>query len=130
MWLRHWGLARDPFGGDPRRASASSYVAIPAHDEAVARLFHTIEAAGPSARLVAGAGLGQATVLDRALLAARSPTRRVARANGPIDGASLFATLAEGLGARVGAEAGRARAWRALVDAARLCRFQGLHVVL
>lgn len=130
MWLRHWGLARDPFGTDPRRLPASSYVATPGHDEAVARLAHTIDSAGRTARLVAGSGLGKTVVLDRALAAARSPTRRIARANGPIDGASLFATLAEGLGARVSADAGRASAWKALVDAARLCRYQGFHLVL
>jgi MSHA biogenesis protein MshM len=129
MWLRHWGLARDPFGED-RRFSASSFAAIPAHHEAVARLTHTIETAGRSARLIAGAGLGKTTVLERSLAAARSPTRRIARATNPIDGTSLIATLAEGLGARVGAGAGRALGWRSLVDAARLCRFQGIHVVL
>jgi len=48
----------------------------------------------------------------------------------PSDGASLFVDLAEGLGRRVAPGLGRSSAWRALCDAARLCRAQELHVVL
>ena len=38
-WIVHWGLNRDPFveRGGP-------YVPVPGHEEAVARLVHTIEA--------------------------------------------------------------------------------------
>jgi type II secretory pathway predicted ATPase ExeA len=54
----------------------------------------------------------------------------VARATSPVDGASLLATLAEGLGARPAAGASRAVAWRALVDAARVARLQGQAIVL
>ncbi|WP_435015760.1 ExeA family protein [Tundrisphaera sp. TA3] len=129
MWLRHWGLTRDPFGPLAHR-NPSSFVATPSREEAVARLVHAIEAAHPSARLVAAPGLGKTTVLERAFQLARSPSRRVAVASGPIDGAGLIASLAEGLGVRVAPGAGRASAWRSLADAARLCRFQGLHVVL
>ncbi len=125
MWQRHWSLTRDPFDG--RRPC---FAATPTHEEALARLVHTIEAAGRSARLIAGAGLGKSTVLGRAIEATRSPTRRFARAIGPADGPSLFATLAVGLGARVAPDASRGVAWRALVDAARLCRWQGIHVVV
>ncbi len=125
MWQRHWNLDHDPFG-----ARRPGFVATPTHSEAVARLAHTIETAGRSARLVAGAGLGKSTVLARAIEATRAPTRRFARATGPVDGADLFATLAAGLGSRSGLDAGRAEAWRALVEAARLCRWQGIQVVL
>jgi len=125
MWRRHWNLDRDPFDG--RRPG---FVATPTHSEAVARLVHTIETAGRSARLMAGPGLGKSSVLARSLDAARGPGRRIGRASSPIDGASLFADLAAGLGARVAPGAGRAAAWRALGDAARVCRWQGLGVVL
>jgi MSHA biogenesis protein MshM len=125
MWQRHWNLARDPFDG--RRVA---FAATPGHAEAVARLVHTIEAVGPSARLVAGPGLGKSTVLDRAIATTRSPARRFARAVGPADGAELLATLAAGLGARVAPDASRGASWRSLTDAARLCRWQGLHVVI
>jgi type II secretory pathway predicted ATPase ExeA len=125
MWHRHWGLVRDPF--DERRPS---FVATPTHDEAVARLVHTIESGGRSARMVAGPGLGKSAVLSRAIEATRSPTRRFARAGGLADGPGLFASLAAGLGARVAREASRAEAWRALVESARLCRWQGVHVVI
>ncbi len=125
MWQRHWNLDRDPFDG--RRAD---FAATPTHAEAVARLVHTIESAGRSARLVAGPGLGKSTVLARAIEATRGPTRRFARATSPGDGAGLFASLAAGLGRRVDPDAGRSAAWRALVDSTRLCRWQGVHVVL
>ena len=130
MWLRHWGLARDPFATDPRRDPAASFVPIPAHDEAVARIGHALATAGRSTRLTAPAGLGKTMVLERALALARSPTRRVARVTSPVDGVGLMTSLAEGLGVRVKPGGGRASSWRALADAARLCRFQGLHVVL
>ncbi len=127
MWQRHWGLSRDPFDGRP-----GPFVAVPSHAEAVARLSYTIGSAGRSAGLVAGPGLGKSTVLARALEEARDPTLRIARASasGAADGATLFATLAAGLGARVAPGASRSIAWRSLVDAARLCRWQGLRVVL
>jgi type II secretory pathway predicted ATPase ExeA len=124
-WLGHWSLMRDPFDG--RR---SAFVATPGHGEAVARLVHTIETAGRSARLLAGAGLGKSRVLARALDAARSLDRRFARINSPTDGTDLFARLAVELGMRVAPGSSRAVAWRALAEAARLARWQGLQVVL
>ena len=125
MWQRHWNLTRDPFDG--RRAA---FVATPTHAEAVARLVHAIRSAGRSARLLAGAGSGKSMVLARALELTRSPTRRVSRATGPSDGPELFATLATGLGGKVEANASKSAAWRALAEAAKLCRWQGFHVVL
>jgi MSHA biogenesis protein MshM len=125
MWQRHWSLARDPF--DDRRPS---FVATPTHKEAVARLVHTIESGGRSARLVAGPGLGKSTVLSRAIEATRNPGRRFARAGGLADGPCLWSTLAAGLGGRVARDASRAEAWRVLVESARLCRWQGVHIVI
>jgi type II secretory pathway predicted ATPase ExeA len=125
MWLRHWNLKRHPF--DDRQAS---FVDMPGHAEAVARLVHTIESAGRSARLIAGPGLGKSTVLARALEATRSPGRRFSRVTGPVDGPELFASLAAGLGAKVALDASRSTAWRILGESARLCRWQGLHLVL
>jgi type II secretory pathway predicted ATPase ExeA len=42
----------------------------------------------------------------------------------------LFATLSAGLGRPLSERADRGSAWRRLVEAARLCRFQSLRVVL
>jgi type II secretory pathway predicted ATPase ExeA len=125
QWLGHWNLTRDPFD-----LGRSAFVSTAGHAEAVARLVHTIETAGRSARLVAGPGLGKSRVLARALEASRHPERRVARISAPTDGADLFARLAVGLGGRVETMGSRASAWRGLSEAARLCRWQGLHVVL
>jgi MSHA biogenesis protein MshM len=124
-WLRHWSLQQDPFA--ERR---SAFVSTSIHGEAVARLVHTIETAGRSAHLIAGAGLGKSRVLGRALEATRSPERRFARISAPTDGADLFARLAVELGTRVAPGSSRAVAWRSLTEAARLCRWQGLQVVL
>src|SRR4051812_6741780 len=100
MWQRHWNLDRDPF--DPGRPG---FVATPTHSEAVARLVHTIETSGRSARLVAGSGLGKSSVLSRAIEATRGTGRRIGRVSSPVDGAGLFASLAAGLGSRVAADA-------------------------
>jgi type II secretory pathway predicted ATPase ExeA len=62
--------------------------------------------------------------------ATRNPLRRFARISGPIDGADLFGRLAVELGARGAPSDSRAVAWRALAEAARLCRWQGLHLLL
>ena len=125
MWKRHWKLTRDPFlCGD------APYVPLASHEEAVARLVHTIEAGQRLAIVRAPAGLGKSRVLARALAEVRSPSRRVAPLSSPIDGAGLLAGLAQRLGIRVPAGSGRSTAWRALGDAVRLCRWQRLQVVL
>jgi type II secretory pathway predicted ATPase ExeA len=118
-------LTRDPFPG-----GGGAYVPLSAHEEAVARLVHTIETGQRVATVRAPGGMGKSMVLARALAATRSPTRRVAHLASPCDGAGLFAGLAEGLGVRVPAEADRARTWRALGDAVRLGRWQRQHIVL
>lgn len=125
MWKRHWKLSRDPFLGP-----GTPYVPTPSHDEAVARLAHTIETIGRLAILRAPAGLGKSTVLSRALAESRSPSRRIAHIVAPPDGVSLLDGLTERLGLRVPSSRGRSFAWKGLGDAVRLCRFQGLHVVL
>jgi type II secretory pathway predicted ATPase ExeA len=51
-------------------------------------------------------------------------------ASGPIDGAALYARLAEGLGSRLRVDSSREMAWRALEHAVRLCAVQHQHVVL
>jgi type II secretory pathway predicted ATPase ExeA len=124
---RHWGLAFNPFG---EGAGRRPFVPTPTHAEAVARLLHAIESGDRRATIEAPAGLGKSTVLDRVLAEARGPSRRVARAVAPADGIALLAELAVGLGARVAPGSSRAAAWKALADAARLCRLQGLAVVL
>jgi type II secretory pathway predicted ATPase ExeA len=125
MWKHHWGLARDPFL-DP----GSPYVPLRTHEQAVARLVQAIESCQPSVVIQAPEGLGKSRMLKRALMLTRSPSRRIAFVASPIDGAGLFGGLAEGLGARVAPAASRAAAWKALSDAARICRCQRLQVIL
>ncbi len=125
MWTAHWGLNRDPF-----LDRKSPYVPLGGHEEAVARLVHTIEAGQRLAILSAPAGMGKTRVLDRGLAQARSHSRRFARASGPLDGGHLFTRLAEGLGSRVGGDGTRGIAWRALERAVQVCALQSFQVVL
>lgn len=125
MVQRHWNLNRDPFapGGEP-------FVATPTHLEALARLRHAIETGQRRAVLRAEAGLGKSAVLGRVLAEIKGPGVRIARATSPVDGPSLWLSLAEGLGGRPEPGGTRGSAWKGLADAARLCRAQGLGVVL
>jgi general secretion pathway protein A len=125
VWINHWGFARDPFA-DPERP----YVSLPSHDEAVARLIHTIET---SRRLVvfnASAGLGKTTVLRKVLAETRNPRRVFASIACPSDGTVLFTRLAEQLGNRLGRESDRLKSWMALDRSIRAASLQGIHVVL
>ncbi len=124
-WTEHWGLTRDPFTQD-----SGSYVPLPGHEEAVARLVHTIEAGHRLALLTAPAGMGKTLVLRRALAEARDPGRRLALATSPIDGAQLYSRLAVKLGARGYNPANKGAAWLALDREIRTCALQGFHVVL
>lgn len=123
MVFRHWGLTADPF-----RDGTPPFVPTPGHAEAVERLRHAITSGERTTIVRAPAGLGKTTVLREALRLVRRPNLRVACVSGPIDGPELLGGLAEGLGGR--RHPGRAAAWRGLVDAARVCRWQGSAVVL
>jgi len=123
MTYRHWGLSGDPFA-----AGAPPLVATPSHVEAVERLSHAIASGESLAVLRAPEGLGKSTVLAQALDQARGIGRRIARVSGPIDGEDLLGGLAEALGCR--RPPGRSAAWRGLVDAAKVCRWQGRSLVL
>ncbi len=124
-WIEHWGLKRDPLveGGEP-------YAPLPGHEEAVARLLHAVEAGHRLAALRASGGMGKTVVLHRTLAEARDPRRRFALTTSPIDGAHLYARLAEKLGARGLATASRASAWRCFEQAIRGWALQGYQVVL
>lgn len=125
MWKPYWKLNADPFldGGSP-------FVGLATHREAVARLVESIESGRRLAVLRGGGGTGKSRVLAQALAECRSPSRKVARLTGPLDGTALFGSLATALGARVPAASSRSQTWRALLDAVRLCRWQRLQVVL
>ena len=123
MVHRHWGFTADPFA-----AGSPPFVATPGHAEAVARLSHAIDTAEHLAILRAPSGLGKSTVLREALERSKGPGRRLSLVRAPLDGPDLLASLTQGLGGR--RFAGRSAAWRGLADAAKLCRFQGLAVVL
>jgi MSHA biogenesis protein MshM len=124
MWRRYWNLTRDPFGG-----RGVPFVATPSHAEAEARLEHAIDRGERLAVLRAAEGLGKTTVLEQVLARARRPDRRLARVACQADGSSLLIGLSEGLGVRPAPGRGRSGAWRALADAVRLLRLQGLGAV-
>jgi type II secretory pathway predicted ATPase ExeA len=125
VWTRYWKLSVDPFAG-----RATPYVPVAPHEEALARLESAISSGQRRVVLQGCAGLGKSLILARALARTRSPAQRAAFLSSPADGSALFAGLAERLGRRVPPGASRGRAWKALEEAVRLCRWQRLRVVL
>ena len=123
--IGHWGLEQNPFTGRD-----STYVSLPSHDEAVARLVYAIESSQPRAILVAPAGSGKSAVLRQAFRQARSPHRRLVSVNDPGNGDLLLAILAERLGRPPGREPSRLIAWRALERSLRVFSLEGVQVVL
>lgn len=124
---RYWGLRFDPFRGGP---APDRFVPTPTHARALSRLHAAVESGGRPIRLEGPPGSGKTAVLGRWLADLRSPGRRVARSSGAGDGPSVLAELSAGLGARVPAGSPWSVGWKALTDAVRLARLQGLSVVL
>ncbi len=77
--------------------------------------------------------MGKSRVLAQAIHETRSPLRRVSMVNSPMDGADLFAGLAQGLGVRQAKhETGLADGWHSLQRGIRIFaqqRFQAVLVV-
>jgi type II secretory pathway predicted ATPase ExeA len=124
VWLRHWGLARDPFG-----EANSPYVSLPSHDEAVARLVYSIERAERFVAFFAGAGLGKTTVVRRAVQQARGPRRRCILVGAATERSALLGRLADGLGRPFGEGSDPERVWRSLERAVRSATVEGCHLV-
>jgi len=125
VWNHHWHLTGDPFLG-----AGAPYVRTSGHDEAVARLAASIESGERLAVLRAAAGVGKSAVLARAAAETKGPHRRFSRVVGPVDGPGMLAGLAAGLGVALPPGASRPVAWKALVDAVRLCHWQKTQAVL
>ncbi len=125
VWMSHWGLSHDPFADFD-----SSYVSLPTHDEAVARLKYAIETAQRRVVFAGPSGLGKTLVTRKARSESLSPGRRFVSVSFPRDGAVLFAQRAERLDQRVGREPTRVAAWRALERGIRLAALQGIQVVI
>jgi type II secretory pathway predicted ATPase ExeA len=111
----------------------TSFVSLPGHEEAVARLVYCVEAGHRLAVLSGPPGVGKSRVLAQSLHETRSPMRRVSMVNSPMDGADLFAGLARGLGVRQAKHAtGLADGWHLLQRGIRIFaqqRFQAVLVV-
>jgi type II secretory pathway predicted ATPase ExeA len=125
VWRGHWGLTRDPFAGRD-----SPYVSLPAHDEALYRLVHSIEQAEPRVVLRAESGLGKTTVLHAAMAATRSPRRRFALIRTPVDRTQFLSLLAAQLGQPCGREPSLHASWNWAARALRVAVLEGFHVVL
>jgi type II secretory pathway predicted ATPase ExeA len=124
VWLRHWGLERDPFLG-----IRSPYVSLPSHDEAVSRLVYSIERGHRLTTFFAEAGLGKTTVVRKALAETRDPRRRTILVHTPSDGQELLSLLADGLGAGFDRGARCHGAWRGLARSMRSASLEGTQVV-
>jgi type II secretory pathway predicted ATPase ExeA len=123
--IGYWGLQKNPFA-----ELDSPYVALPSHDEAVARLTHGIESLLPRVALIAPAGLGKSVVLRQAFRQVRDPVRRLVTLSARSGASDWVATLAERLGQRLGPEPDRLLAWRALERALRVTSLNGFQVVI
>ena len=124
MWLRHWGLAQDPFGPTP-----APYIPLPSHDEALARLVFSIERHRRLITFFAGAGLGKSTVVRRAIEETRNPRRRFVLVTAPTAGHDLLGLLADGLGLPSAVGSDRDRVWRTLCHGLRAAALEGRQVV-
>jgi hypothetical protein len=124
VWLRYWGLARDPFG-----VANSPYVSLPSHDEALARLVYSIERAERFIAFFAEAGLGKTTVVRRAIKEARNPGRRWVLVDAPPERGQLLGLLADGLGVPFREGSDPERAWRSLARGIRSAAIEGYHLI-
>src|SRR5262249_51909187 len=125
VWLRHWGLARDPFPEVDSR-----YISLPSHDEARSRLVYSIERAQRYITFVADAGLGKSTVILQALRATRNSRRRAILIHPPTDGRQLLGVLADALGLPFSTGSDREGVWRSLSRAVRATTLEGSHIVV
>lgn len=125
MWMRHWGLVRDPFA-----ELGSPYVSLPSHDEAVARLAYAVGTGQSHVVIRAGDGLGKTTVLRQAIGQIRGARRRIVVVSEPLDDVILLGRLAEGLGAQVGSAPSVSQTWKSLERAVRVLALEGFQVVL
>lgn len=121
----HWGLRHNPFA-----PGGSGFVAVGGHVQAVMRLRLAVEMGERVASLQGPEGVGKTAVLVRALQGLREPGRRVVLVQAEGDGHSLTGRLVELLGGRVCGTESRALLWRMLGDRVKLCRLQGLGLVL
>jgi MSHA biogenesis protein MshM len=124
-WKLYWGFDRAPFAEHD-----SAYVSLHWHDDAIARLIHSIENADRRVFLTADAGLGKSAVLRRVLAMARNPRRRCVLVSSPSEGALLPGVLAERLAERVGRDPSPLACWRAIERAIRMASIQGIQVVI
>ncbi len=125
MWMRHWGLAHDPFA-EP----ASPYVSLPSHDEAIERLTYAAQTGQPHVVIRAASGLGKTTVLRQAISRIRSARRRIVVVSESDEGAILWGRLAAGLGAHPARAQSLSQAWRTLERAIRVLCLEGFQIVL
>ncbi|MFO0909317.1 MAG: ATP-binding protein, partial [Isosphaeraceae bacterium] len=125
MWLPYWNLRFDPFTATP-----PTFVRMPAHEEAIARLVTVVEA-GERFVVVRGAeGVGKSVVLHQALREIRGPSRRPVWASAPPDVESLCVSLASQLTGQPVRAGGRGGSWKALIDAVKVCHLQKVHPIL
>jgi type II secretory pathway predicted ATPase ExeA len=109
----------------------ATFVPLPGHEEAVARLVYAIETRDRLSVLSGPPGVGKSRVLAQALHETRAPLRRVSMVNSPMDRADLFAGLARGLGIRqVQHSTGLADGWHLLQRGIRVFAHQRFQAVL
>lgn len=125
IWLRHWDLRFDPF-----RPGAVPFVALPTHEEAVARLVHLVESGDRRGEVRGIPELGKSVVLHEALRRLRGPGRRLCSVRRPIDEGTMIRGLVMGFGRRLAPGIQEAEGLGHLLESLRLDRAQGVGVIL
>ncbi len=124
-WLEHWDLAFDPF-----RASISTYIATPSHENVLARLVRAVNSGESKILLDGGPGLGKSTLLRECLKRCRDSQKRIVFASAVLGPIELYSLLAKDLGIRQNKPLNHENAWKSLVDAFELLRRQALGAVI
>ncbi len=125
VWLRYWGLRRDPFAEE-----ASCFVSMPSHDEAFARLVFAIERGHRLVDLEAGAGMGKTTVVRQALRATRDPRRRAILIPAATPALGLFDRMARAIGSGCERPSDRGNLSGPILRGFRSAAIEGIQVVL
>ncbi|MFO0958627.1 MAG: hypothetical protein U0800_14555 [Isosphaeraceae bacterium] len=119
-WLARWGLDRDPF-----RERDRAYIGVASHGRALARLLDGLDSSEPIVELRGEPGIGKTRLLDRALLMASRPDRRLVRVAGSPEVDALPSLILERLG-----RGPNGNPWRDLERRVRLHRGLGETLII
>ena len=128
MFLRHWGLHKDPFAaGSPENL----FLAGASHDEGLARLDYLVDHSRALGLMVGEGGIGKTTLLDVFARRRRRLGETVTAINlARVDLREFLWTLAAGLALNPADDESGFRLWRLVSDRLSERRYQQLRTTL